>query len=218
MKVLYHPHHKTNSADSENISRHFEELASVLDKYELGDKPHRIFNTKETKIALEHESPIADAVSDSDTEDETTTILGCGSASGIVMPPYFIFSGPDMREEWLQGSSPGASGTVSDDGLSNSRVFLTFLQDHFCKFIPGDINEDEPVLLLVDGHRADINITVMEWAKQKNIILHVLPVNTSHVLQPLDVGCYGPLESFYTSICQKHIQTSGVITKHDVCS
>ena len=46
----------------------------------------------------------------------TITILGCGSASGVAVPPYFVFPGVRMRSELLEGATPGANGDVSESG------------------------------------------------------------------------------------------------------
>ena len=47
--------------------------------------------------------------------------------------------------------------------------------------------------------------------------MFVLPAHTSHLLQPLDVGCFGPFQRIYDSECHKFIrQTSTVITQ--ICS
>ena len=56
------------------------------------------------------------------------------------------------------------------------------------------------------------------WAKQHKIILFVLPAHTSHVLQPLDLGCFGPFQKIYNNECHKFIRQkpATVITKHNV--
>ena len=70
----------------------------------------------------------------------------------------------------------------------------------------------------MDGHKSHITIPVINWAKQHNVIIQILPAHSSHFLQPLDVGCYGPFENIYNSLCHKTIRLSGcTITKHDVC-
>ena len=58
---------------------------------------------------------------------KTVTILGCGSASGVAIPPFFAFPGKRMNSDLFLGSTPGASATLSETGWSNSEVFLTFL-------------------------------------------------------------------------------------------
>ena len=42
-----------------------------------------------------------------------------------------------MNSDLLQGSTSGASATLSESGWSNSDVFRTHFETHFLKFIPG---------------------------------------------------------------------------------
>ena len=44
------------------------------------------------------------------------------------------------------------------------------------------------------------------WAKKNNVILFVLPPHTSHLLQPLDVGIFGPFKTIYNKECQKYLR------------
>ena len=48
------------------------------------------------------------------------TVLCCGKVIGYQVLPYFIFPGPRMREELLEGKTPG---TDSDSRWSNSKNF-----------------------------------------------------------------------------------------------
>ena len=83
-------------------------------------------------------------------QSSTTTVLGCGNASGFAVPPYFVFKGKRMMDDLINGAMPGAAGTVSETGWSNTKVFKQYLSNHFLNFIPG--RNDDPVLLLLDGH------------------------------------------------------------------
>ena len=53
-------------------------------------------------------------------QSSTTTVLGCGNASGFAVPPYFVFKGKRMMDDLINGATPGAAGTVSETGWSNS--------------------------------------------------------------------------------------------------
>lgn len=44
------------------------------------------------------------------------TILGCSSASGMAIPPYFELPGEPIRPELLHGAHVATSGTVSGTG------------------------------------------------------------------------------------------------------
>ncbi|VDI27324.1 Hypothetical predicted protein [Mytilus galloprovincialis] len=92
-----------------------------------------------------------------------------------------------MNNELMNGATPGAVGAVSDSGWSNTKIFRQYLTDHFLKYIPGRNNDN--VLLLLDGHKSHVAVDIIEWAQEHHIIIHVLPAHTSHILQPLDVGC-----------------------------
>ena len=50
---------------------------------------------------------------------------------------------------------------------------------------------------MYDGQKSHINLTLQEWVKANDIIFYVLPPHTLHVTQPLDVGCFGPLNRAY---------------------
>ena len=144
-------------------------------------------------------------------KSSTNTVLGRGNASGFAVPPYFIFKGNRMMNYLINGATPGAAGTVSETGWSNTKVLKRYLSDHFLHFIPG--RYDDPVLLLLDGHKSHVAVDIIEWAQERNIILH-----TSHILQPLDVGCYGPLQRTYDNECHKTMrQNLSIITRYNVC-
>ena len=108
---------------------------------------------------------------------------------------------------------------MSDSGWSNSDIFRRYLSDHFLKFVPA--RTDQHILLLLDGHKSHVSIGLVEWAHSHNIILFILPAHTghtSHVLQPMDVGCYGPFQRIYNAECHKFTrQSSCTITRYDVC-
>ncbi|XP_053390074.1 uncharacterized protein LOC123531140 isoform X2 [Mercenaria mercenaria] len=212
-------------ATSEHVvNSYYENLHTVLLANDLLDKPECIYNFDEKGVQTEHRPPkvVAEGVhavpAITSPRSSITTILGCGNALGTQHPPYFIFIGQRMNNELLAESTPGVSGCVTDSGWSNSDTFLKYLNDHFLKFVQRP-DESQPILLIFDGHRSHINIPVIEWAKQHNIILFVLPAHTSHLLQPLDVGCFGPLQRVYNSECHKFLRTSpeSRITRYNVC-
>ncbi|XP_053386768.1 uncharacterized protein LOC128550861 [Mercenaria mercenaria] len=124
-----------------------------------------------------------------------------------------------MRQELLEGKIAGANGTVSESGWSNSEVFQQYMETHLMKYLP-ERNDDLPVLLLFDGHRSHVNLNLIEWARNQHIILYVLPAHTSHVLQPIDVGCFGPYERIFNELSHRYMREhcGQSITKYNICS
>ncbi|XP_045214877.2 uncharacterized protein LOC123564977 [Mercenaria mercenaria] len=215
-------HVRAKMAKESVISEYFENLQTCVNKYDLTDKPHLILNVDEKGVSVNHKPPGIVGGGDicpqavTSGKGNTITILGCGSASGIAIPPFFVFPGKRMNPDLMKGSTPGTSGTVSETGWSNTEVFRTYLEMHFLKYVPG--RSDEKILLILDGHRSHVSVGLVEWAKTHNIILFLLPAYTSHILQPLDVSCYGPFEKMYNFQCHKFIrQTAAAITKYSVC-
>ena len=46
----------------------------------------------------------------------------------------------------------------------------------------------------MDNHESHISIPLIELAIANNVCLLGLPPHTTHILQPLDVGVFGPLK------------------------
>ncbi|MCG7892797.1 MAG: hypothetical protein N0C80_21395, partial [Candidatus Thiodiazotropha endolucinida] len=119
-----------------------------------------------------------------------------------------------------EGAMPGCDGTVSQTGTgySNTEIFTNYVKHHFLKYVPGRDNH-QPILLLYDGHKSHISISLIQWARENSIILFVLPPHCSHILQPMDVGCFSPFENLYQQEAHKFMRRSGgrSITRYDVC-
>ena len=214
---------RAQASSEQVVSDYFDNLHTVMTANDLIDKPECIYNFDEKGVLTEHRPPkvIAGAgpvPAVTSNRSAITTILSCGNALGTQIPPYFIFKGQRMSPELLSDSSHGASGTVTETGWSNSEVFLKYLNEHFLKYIQRP-SADQPVLLIFDGHRSHVNIPVINWAKENNVVLFVLPAHTSHILQPLDVGCFGPLQRVYNSECHTFLRScpESRITRYNVC-
>jgi hypothetical protein len=52
-------------------------------------------------------------------------------------------------------------------------------------------------LLVLDGHESYHSSEFEEYCKENNIITLCMPPHSSHLLQPHDVGCFGPLKKAY---------------------
>ena len=55
----------------------------------------------------------------------------------------------------------------------------------------------------MDGHCSHISLELIQLAQENDIHLLCLPSHTSHLLQPLDVGVFKSLISFYSKVCEK---------------
>jgi hypothetical protein len=58
-------------------------------------------------------------------------------------------------------------------------------------------NPNDAQLLIVDGHGSHTLDEFMTICYLNNVYLLFLPAHTSHVLQPLDLGCFSSLKAAY---------------------
>lgn len=183
-----------------------------MTKHNLHNNPHLIYNIDESALQTEH-SPgkiVHDVVVKpqcvTSPRSSNVTIIGAGNAIGNAIPPYYIFPGVKFdRSLLLDGTPPGSDGQCSKTGWSNSEVFKTYLEKHFLKYVCHE-KSGNTLLILFDGHRSHISLTLQQWAESKNIILFILPPHCSHILQPLDIGCFGPLKACYNREAQLYMR------------
>ena len=213
---------RAKCATREAIDKYFHELNAILTKYNLKDKPSRIYNIDEKGLSLNHNPPKivagkhykAQAITAG--KSKTVTVIGGGNGVGHQVPPFFVFPGVRMQPALLDGASPGASGTVSPSGCSNTDIFFYYMKNHLQPILPFR-DADNPTLVLYDGHKSHVSLGLIQWAKENHIILFVLPPHCSHILQPIDVSCYGPFENAWNAALHQHLRVSGGITRYDVC-
>ena len=132
-----------------------------------------------------------------------TTIHGCGSASGIRLPPFVVYKGKNLYSAWTKGGPAGAMYAVSDSGWMEKENYESWFRK---MFLPATtyLRESAPVVLFFDGHHSHISITLVKVCRENNVHLMLLPSNTTHVLQPLDVGVYGPLKQAWRNILSEY--------------
>jgi hypothetical protein len=75
---------------------------------------------------------------------------------------------------------------------------------------------EKPILLILDGHGSHVTEAMRTAAVRNNIVLYCLPAHTTHRLQPLDVGVFGPLQRAWRDRCYEVAElTDAEIPKKD---
>ncbi len=55
-------------------------------------------------------------------------------------------------------------------------------------------------MLIVDGHSSHVSTEFIRFAQEHQIVCLCLPAHYTHLLQPLDVGVFGPLKPSYKTL------------------
>ena len=203
----------------EIIERYFDLLKHTFDQYNLHDSPCSIFNMDETGMPLNPVSPKVVACKEakhpvaSTTGDRSQiTVVSCCNAAGYAMPPMVIFDRKKLAPELTLGEVPGTLYGLSSNGWIDRDLFNHWFTSHFLAYAP----PVRPLLLLLDGHSSHFNPSTIERAAAEDIIIFCLPPHSSHLTQPLDKGCFGPLKSYWRHECHNYIVSNPgkVVTRY----
>lgn len=183
------------------INDYFNLLHSTLEKFNLFNRPHLVWNLDETSICTDPSKtkvvgakgkPCSRTTGGSGKEN--ITCLVAASASGEKSPPLVIFKGLNLWTNWVpepkENDCPDMTFAASKNGWISSEIFLNFLKNNLVPALP----EDRPVLLIYDGHATHVTDDVIDFAKSQNIEILKLPAHTSHLLQPLDLSVFKSLK------------------------
>lgn len=129
---------------------------------------------------------------------ELVTICGIVSASGIALPPAFVFPRKRFREVFLAGAPEGTLALVSDSGWMNSTIFIKVIEHVVANTKP---NKEDPIVLVLDNHESHLSLDVLEYAESHGVHILTLPPHTSHKTQPLDRCVFGPMKKFFNDEC-----------------
>ena len=90
----------------------------------------------------------------------------------------------------------------TDNGWIKDYVGLEYLKNHFDKYaIPSKSGAVR--LLLCDSHSSHDTYEFKEYCIEHNIAFFYFPSHATHLLQPLDVGVFGPLDRY----CSQEVDT-----------
>ena len=126
-----------------------------------------------------------------------------------------IFPRVNFKNHMQKGAPPGTMGTAHISGWSIANIFVQFLK-HFIHRVKCTV--DQKILLVLDNHESHISIEAITLAKKHGIIMLTFPPHTSHKLQPLDRGVFGPFKKYYSTACSSWmlINPGKPITIYDV--
>ena len=143
-----HPNLSFRSSDStagvqmdalskKNLESYFELLKSVYDKYDFYCHPEAIY-MDETGVPLEPCPPKVVARRGQKKVQYRTsgtkaqiTVIGCGSATGQVLPPFIIFAAKQLNPFWMSDEVSGSRYAVSNKGWIDQDLFFHWMQEYF---------------------------------------------------------------------------------------
>lgn len=127
------------------------------------------------------------------------------NATGTVLPPQFVLTGKDPLSQWYSEELPDNYRVwMSENGWADGGSRLRWLQMFETLTAPQAAGKYR--LLIVDGHRSHATASFDHFCTERKIIPLYLPPYSTHLLQPLDVSCFVPLEHFYRQEMRERIE------------
>jgi hypothetical protein len=101
--------------------------------------------------------------------------------------PLCLVKEDSLPQDWIIA--------VSENGWTTNELGLQWLKhfdEHTKKRVVGT-----HCLLAIDGHESHNSLAFKQYCKENKFITICMPPHSSHLLQPLDVGCFAPLKKAY---------------------
>jgi hypothetical protein len=129
---------------------------------------------------------------------EWSTLTECISMTGRVLPPWIIFKAKMMQKAWKDAlRDPDARVCLSENGWTDNYLGLKWFEEHFQPHTKITTGTSGWRILVYDGHQSHVTISVIQFCIKHSIALLCLPPHSTHILQPLDIKLFSPLQTAY---------------------
>ncbi len=198
--------------DPANLTIWFEKFHAIRLKYSIDDQD--IWNTdqigfrvgvgKATRVVVDA-SKTARKYAD-DFDDRTyVTVQETINAIGRAIPPQVILAGKVVTERMIADSLPTTYLlATSETGYSNDELNVQWIH-HFNRHSRRS-QVGRKRLLILDGWKSNLTSEFIEFALAQEIELFGLPPHSTHLLQPLDVGCFQPFKHWHAEAIDRQLR------------
>ncbi|KAJ5300123.1 hypothetical protein N7508_007366 [Penicillium antarcticum] len=199
---------RAQNEDPEVIRAWFDKVHQTICRYGITDAD--IYNFDETgfaigvtatsKVVTRSEYYGKRAVAEPGNREWVTAIECIGS--GFALDPYIIFKGRVFIQGWFEYLPKGWRLDKSENGWTTNEIGLRWLSE---SFIPQTKSRRQGrwLLLILDGHSSHLTPRFHKLCAENDIIAICMPAHSSHILQPLDIGCFAPLKRSYGRIVDR---------------
>jgi len=137
---------------------------------------------------------------------EWVTVIQGVNTTGWALPPFVVVKGSNILQSWFESTQLLHDWRVatSQNGWTTNEIGLEWIK-HFELYTQPRTTGGYRLLVL-DGHESHHSADFELYCQEHNIITLCMPLHSSHLLQPLDVGCFGPLKKAYGKQIEGYIR------------
>jgi len=160
-----------------------------------------------TKRGSKHPENILDA------SKTSISVMMAGNAEGELLPPYIVYKAENLYPTWTENGPQGTRYNRSKSGWFDERIFDDWFHSLALPFLK---KKPSPRVLIGDNLSSHVSISVINACIEHDIKFILLPPNTTHICQPLDVAFFGPLKRKWREILLTwKISNRGVVPKSE---
>ena len=140
---------------------------------------------------------------------EWVTSIETINAMGWALPPCLIFKAKVYQQAWYEDMNLPHDWRIeiSQNGWTTDEIGLSWLQNHFIP-ITTSRTKGKYRLLILDGHGSHLTPKFDRICSENDIIPICMPAHSSHLLQPLDVGCFSVLKRSYGHLVEQQMRVN----------
>ncbi|KAG5871795.1 hypothetical protein JTB14_023478 [Gonioctena quinquepunctata] len=149
-----------------------------------------------------------------DSSKAATSVMFACAASISLLPVYIVHKADLLWSTWTENGSPGARFNRSHSGWFDGNIFedwfINIIPPYFRTLTPG------PKVLIGDNLASHISITVIQKCEEHEIRFILLPPNSTHLTQHLDVSVFRPIKTAWRQILQRWKKNNRGVVRKDV--
>ncbi|KID97300.1 transposase, partial [Metarhizium majus ARSEF 297] len=128
---------------------------------------------------------------------EWVSVIQDFNSQGWAIPPFIIVAGKHHLANWYEHSTLPKDWVISTthNGWTTNEKGVEWIQ-HFERHTKPR-TRGAYRLLIMNGHDSHHSTEFELFCKEHRIVTVCMSSHSSHILQPLDVGCFGPLKKAY---------------------
>lgn len=154
----------------------------------------------------------------------STSIMMCGSAAGVLLPPYIIYRAEKMWTQWTENGpklgpcctdrccAAGARYNRTSHGWMDAETFTDWFKS---SFLPHAKRQEGRKILIGDNLASHFTEEVIRLCQENNIRFVCLPKNATHLCQPLDVGFFRPFKMAWRGVLLEWKKTHPTLSSID---
>ena len=188
------------SVGPDTITSYFSNLKREID----GGPLSNIINYDETnltddpgkkKVIVKRGSKYPENVANS--SKSSTSLMLSGAADGTLLPFYTVFKAKHLYDTWTEGGPSSCRFNRSASGWFDSVCFEDWF---FSVVVPHMRRLDGKKVLIGDNLSSHLSVEVINKCIDLNIAFILLPPNSTHLTQPLDVAFFRPMKGHWRKI------------------